>query len=84
MPEYFHPESRAWIDHGFAFLSINYHGATTFGKDFEKSIMGEWGKLEVQDMASGYRWLVDNGIARPDADFVNALRSLKCQNYLKL
>ena len=70
MFEYYYPESQAWLDHGFAFLSINYHGATTFGKDFEKSIMGQWGKLEVQDMASGYHWLVVNGIAKPEAVFV--------------
>ena len=70
MFEYYYPESQAWLDHGFAFLSINYHGATTFGKDFEKSIMGQWGKLEVQDMASGYHWLVEKGIAKHNAVFL--------------
>ena len=70
MFEYYYPESQAWLDHGFAFLSINYHGATTFGKAFEKSIMGQWGELEVQDMAAGYQWLVENGIAQPGAVFL--------------
>ncbi|MCP4542189.1 MAG: S9 family peptidase [Chloroflexi bacterium] len=68
--EYFYPESQAWLDHGFAFFSINYHGATTFGKEFEKAIIGQLGELEVQDMAAGYQWLVENGIAQPDAVFV--------------
>jgi acetyl esterase/lipase len=67
MIEYYFPESQAWLDHGFAFFSINFHGSTTFGKEFEKSIMGQLGELEVQDMAAAYRWLVENRIARPDA-----------------
>jgi dipeptidyl aminopeptidase/acylaminoacyl peptidase len=70
MFEYFYPECQAWLDHGFAFFSINYHGATTFGKAFEKSIMGQLGELEVQDMAAGYKCLVDSGIARPEEVFV--------------
>ena len=66
----FSPESQAWLDHGFAFFSVNYHGSTTFGKAFEKSIIGQLGELEVEDMAAGYRWLVENGIAQPDAVFL--------------
>jgi dipeptidyl aminopeptidase/acylaminoacyl peptidase len=67
MSEYYSPASQTWVDHGFAFLSINYHGSTTFGKDFEKSIWGNLGDLEVQDMAAAYQWLVDNNIAIPDS-----------------
>ncbi len=63
----FFPAAQAWLDHGFAVLTINYHGSTTFGKAFEKSIWGNLGDLEVADMAAAYQWLVDNGIALPDA-----------------
>jgi dipeptidyl aminopeptidase/acylaminoacyl peptidase len=65
--QYFAPEWQAWLDHGFAFMSINYHGSTTFGAAFMKSITGRLGELEVEDMAAAYRWLVENHIARPDA-----------------
>jgi dipeptidyl aminopeptidase/acylaminoacyl peptidase len=61
------PTAQAWLDHGFAFCSVNYHGSVTFGKKFEKSIWGNLGDLEVQDMASAYRWLVDNNIAKADS-----------------
>jgi len=71
MSAYFSPESQAWLDHGFAFFSINYHGSVTFGKEFEKSILGRLGELEVQDMAAGYQWLVENGIAQADAIFLS-------------
>jgi dipeptidyl aminopeptidase/acylaminoacyl peptidase len=59
--------SQMWLDHGFAFLTINYHGSTTFGKAFEESIYGDLGRLEVQDMAAAREWLVREGIAQPDA-----------------
>jgi len=67
---YYAPESQCWLDHGYAFFTINFHGSTTFGKDFEKSILGKLGELEIQDMAAGYRWLVDQGIAKPDQVFL--------------
>ena len=43
----FQPEAQAWIDQGFAWLSINYHGSTGFGKAWESSIYGQLGVLEV-------------------------------------
>jgi dipeptidyl aminopeptidase/acylaminoacyl peptidase len=67
MSSLFSPAAQAWLDHGFAFFSLNYHGSTTFGKPFEKSIWGNLGDLEVQDMAAACKWLVDQGIARPDS-----------------
>ena len=67
MSSLFSPGAQAWLDHGFAFFSLNYHGSTTFGKPFEKSIWGNLGDLEVQDMAAAYQWLVDNKVAQPDA-----------------
>jgi dipeptidyl aminopeptidase/acylaminoacyl peptidase len=63
----FSPEAQCWLDHGFAFFTLNYHGSITFGKAFEKSIWGNLGDLEVQDMAAVYKWLVESGIAQPDA-----------------
>ena len=70
MLNYYSPESQAWLDHGFAFCTINYHGSTTFGKEFEKSILGQLGELEVQDMAAGRKWLVENEVAQPDAVYL--------------
>jgi dipeptidyl aminopeptidase/acylaminoacyl peptidase len=70
MTQTYFPAAQAWLDHGFAVLTINYHGSTTFGKEFEKSIWGNLGDLEVADMAAAYQWLVDEGIATPDAVFL--------------
>jgi dipeptidyl aminopeptidase/acylaminoacyl peptidase len=61
------PNSQMWLDHGFAFLSINYRGSTTFGKRFEEQIWHDLGHWEVEDIAAARDWLIDQGIAIPDA-----------------
>ena len=68
--EVFSPSSQMWLDHGFAYASINYRGSTTFGKEFEKKIYGDLGHWEVEDMVAARDWLVRNGIARADAIFL--------------
>ena len=45
--EVFSPMAQSWLDHGFAFLSINYRGSTTFGRAFQEQIWaisapGKW------------------------------------------
>ena len=50
----------------FAFLTINYRGSTTFGREFQEKIWGHPGHWEVQDMAAARDWLVQGGLAHPD------------------
>ncbi len=61
------PSAQTWLDHGFAFFSLNYRGSTTFGYDFQHAIDGNLGELEVEDIAAGVGWLIDKGIADPGA-----------------
>ncbi|MCY3778781.1 MAG: prolyl oligopeptidase family serine peptidase [Chloroflexi bacterium] len=61
------PDAQAWLDHGYAFFSLNYRGSTTFGYDFQHAIDGNLGDLEVEDIAAGVEWLLDQGIAQPGA-----------------
>ncbi len=66
----FHPRSQAWLDHGFAFLTINSRGSTTLGRAFKEQIWGQVGHWELEDMVAARTWLVERGIARPDAVFL--------------
>jgi dipeptidyl aminopeptidase/acylaminoacyl peptidase len=66
----FLPGGQMWADHGFAFLSVNYRGSTTFGREFLEKIWYHPGIWEVEDMAAGRQWLVESGIALPDSVFV--------------
>ncbi len=64
--EVFSPISQAWLDHGFAFLTVNYRGSTTFGREFQQKIWGRPGYWEVRDMVAAREWLIREGIARPE------------------
>lgn len=61
------PAAQAWLDRGYAFLTLNYRGSRGFGRDFEQSIWGDPGRRELDDMVAARRLLVDEGIAVPDA-----------------
>lgn len=65
--ETFAASAQTWLDHGFAFMSVNYRGSVTFGRQFEQAIFGQLGNVEVDDMAAGYDFLVKHNIAQPDA-----------------
>lgn len=65
--EFFDPTSQAWLDHGFAYLTINYRGSTTFGRGFQQKIWGDLGHWELEDMAAARDWLINEGIAQPEA-----------------
>jgi len=60
------PNSQAWLDHGFAYLTVNYRGSTTFGKQFEEHIWRDLGHWEVEDMVAARDWAIKEGIAAPD------------------
>jgi dipeptidyl aminopeptidase/acylaminoacyl peptidase len=70
MTERYLPDSQGWIDHGFAFLTINYRGSTTFGREFQEKIWGDVGHWEMEDLAAAHHWLAREGIAQPDAFFL--------------
>jgi dipeptidyl aminopeptidase/acylaminoacyl peptidase len=70
MTNEFHASAQAWLDHGYAFLTINYRGSTTFGKDFKECIWGHPGTLEVEDILSARKWLINSGIAHPEQIFL--------------
>lgn len=65
--ETFAASAQVWLDHGFGWLSVNYRGSTTFGREFERSIWGRLGELEVKDLVAARHWLVEQHIAQADA-----------------
>ena len=58
--------SYGWLDHGFAFLTVNYRGSTGFGREFQEKINGDVGHWELEDMLAARLWLVEQGIAQPN------------------
>ncbi len=70
MAEVYDPEGQAWLDHGYAYLTVNFRGSTTFGREFKEKIWGDLGHWEIEDMVAARNWLVDTGIAQPNAILV--------------
>lgn len=55
-----------WAENGFAWLTVNFRGSTTFGRDFLGKIWGDAGHWELEDMVAARDFLVEQEIARPD------------------
>ena len=68
---WFSPYSQAWVDNGFAFLTVNYRGSTTFGDDYREALTRHIGEVDVADMMAGHAWLISSGIADPIRIIVN-------------
>ena len=54
-----------YVQSGFAYLSVNYRGSTTFGREFLQKIWGDVGHWELEDIAAAHAFLVREGIADP-------------------
>lgn len=61
--EHFSASGQAWLDHGFAWASVNYRGCSTFGRDFQNKIVGDLGNWEVEDIVTTRNHLVQVGMA---------------------
>jgi dipeptidyl aminopeptidase/acylaminoacyl peptidase len=66
----FSPSAMMWVDHGFAYCTVNYRGSTTFGKEFKNKIYHDLGHWEVEDVIAARGWLVDHQIADPQQIFL--------------
>ncbi|HEY1016965.1 MAG TPA: prolyl oligopeptidase family serine peptidase [Herpetosiphonaceae bacterium] len=69
--ELYDPGGQAWLDHGYAYLSVNYRGSTTFGREFKEQVWGDLGHWELEDLAAAREWLIAEGVALPDAILVS-------------
>jgi dipeptidyl aminopeptidase/acylaminoacyl peptidase len=59
-------ERQLFATHGYVALAINYRGGTGRGAQFARSIVADWGHLEVEDLEAGVDWAIGQGIADPD------------------
>jgi len=67
----FSPLCQAWVDNGYALLSVNYRGSTTFGDDYREALTGNVGGVDVDDLVAAHGWLIESGIAQPDGVILN-------------
>ncbi len=48
-----------WTSRGFAVFDINHRGSTGYGRKYRKKLYPNWGLVELEDVAAGVRWLVE-------------------------
>ncbi len=59
----FYPEVQFFVSRGYAVLQVNYRGSSGYGRDYMLKMRGAWGKVDREDLLSGARFLVQNGLA---------------------
>jgi dipeptidyl aminopeptidase/acylaminoacyl peptidase len=59
-------ERQLFATHGYVALAVNYRGSTGRGAQFARSILADWGHLEVEDLEAGIDYAIAQGIADPD------------------
>lgn len=59
------PHLAAFVDQGYAVLSLNYRSSNTFGRAFAEATIGRVGELELEDVAAARTYLVTEGLADP-------------------
>lgn len=56
----------AWVDHGFAFVQVNYRGSTGYGSAWRDALEARVGHIELEDVCAVRDHLVAAGVADPD------------------
>ena len=56
----------AWIDHGYAVLSVNYRGSTGYGPAWRDALTGQVGHTELADVAAVHEALCAQGVLDRD------------------
>lgn len=58
--------SQAFAAQGYLVAMVNFHGSTSWGNEFARCIMGEWGKKPFEDIEKATDYLIEQGLADPD------------------
>jgi len=59
-----------WAGLGYLVMMVNYRGSTSYGEAFARTIQGDWGRREHDDVMSGVDHLVSRRWADPERLYV--------------
>lgn len=61
----FQGETQFFTTRGYAVLQVNYRGSTGYGRAYMDKLRASWGVYDVEDSATGARYLAGRGLADP-------------------
>lgn len=56
----FDPQAQFFTSRGYAALLVNYRGSSGYGRAYQDSLRGNWGVVDVADVVSGARHLIQS------------------------
>jgi len=59
-----------WTSRGFAVVDVNHRGSTGFGRQYRQALRGQWGEIDVDDVADVVAHLVESGEVNADLVFI--------------
>ncbi len=62
----FSPAIQFWTSRGFAVVDVNYGGSAGFGRAYRQRLNGNWGVVDVEDVAAAVHYLTAGGRADPE------------------
>ena len=62
----FSPEREYWTEKGFGVVEIDYRGSTSYGIKFRRSLDGEWGIYDTEDVLDVIKYIIKENIYDQD------------------
>ncbi|QYK03706.1 alpha/beta hydrolase family protein [Shewanella zhangzhouensis] len=63
---FYDDEVQVYASAGYAVLQVDFRGSGGYGREFEDSGFGQWGKEMQDDLTDATLWAIDKGIANKD------------------
>lgn len=62
----FNPMIQYWTTRGYAWLDVNHRGSAGYGRKFRHRLYGQWGVVDIEDIVSAVRHLIDEDRVDPE------------------
>ncbi len=64
-PLSFSPTAQFFTTRGYAFLEVNYHGSSGYGRSYLAALDRRWGEVDTADIVSGAKAMAERGLVDP-------------------